>query len=136
MLEMVSTKIKKTWTILLVILLTSLFFYFQMKQVSAAIKLREEQQLLQKEKILSNIENFYFKNKLYKGMTFEGLRVSIVGIFDRSNPYYSYRMNIRAAGYDKAAPDAFYDRKGAIEQFNLLRVSVGLKPRKYPIQKK
>lgn len=102
------------------------------------------------ERILRNLENYYFKNKLDKGMSFEGVQNMVAGTYDRNNSYYRYKRAVKSArvqlarimgdvgnlavveqlAQEKAMPDTLYDRAGATEQFNLLRMNMGLPARK------
>lgn len=113
---------------------------------------KKRQAALQRgEKVLSTIEDYYFKNKLHKGMSLDGLMMAVTGTVDRNSPYFRYKRALKSArvalaktagevgnlavqeqlAQEKAVPDALYDRNNAIEQFNLLRSNLGLKPRKY-----
>ena len=115
----------------------------------SAEDLKQQKAVERGERVLSTLEDYYFKNKLHKGMTLEGLTTSVTGVVDRNSPYYRYKRALKSArvalarvagdvgnlavqeqlAQEKGVPDALYDRQNAIEQFNLMRQNLGLKPR-------
>lgn len=111
---------------------------------------KRQQSIARGERVLSTLEDYYFKNRLAKGMTLDGVMTSITGAVDRRSPYFRYKRALKSArvalarvagdvgnlaiqeqlSQEKAIPDALYNEKDAKEQFNLMRQNLGLKPRK------
>jgi len=112
-------------------------------------KEKKQKQLM--ETVISNLENDYFENKLYYGMTPAAILAHLKSKFNPNEPYRIYKDNLESIGarlakeggdaaniavaeqlmQQKAFPNIFNTKDTAIERFKDIRSKYGLDQRSY-----
>lgn len=123
------------------------------QQEPSASEITENKKKENIEKLISQLEDYYFGNKLYKGNTAQGayLQSPLLSIIDPNNAYLTYKSNLesirpqlaKAAGDSgnialaeqiqsgKPFPTSRFNKKSAERNFKEIRKKFGLEERNY-----
>jgi len=123
------------------------------QQEPSASEITENKKKENTEQLISQLEDYYFGNKLYKGNTAQGayLQSPLLPIIDPNNAYLTYKSNLesirpqlaKAAGDSgnialaeqiqsgKPFPTSRFNKKSAERNFKEIRKKFGLEERNY-----